>query len=241
MSGKPVLTAGALWALNAKGLHGKVVDTTERAVEAQTEENKSARFGGVAVVFQVLIALLRHRGQLGKFVTIFFEEMPADNKEATPEVLGDLSRGIALYFVALNRPRAARGAVSWAIRLHETVSSPAKHLHDTLVMELTYWAQGRPSIAKDRVQVVVDEIEAAPRPFTVEFCSIERLSKWWLLLLKSFVGDTEKLSDLAEWVAGNDASHERRQAAETLDASSSNLHMLRRVAKREIAKELRGR
>jgi Na+-transporting methylmalonyl-CoA/oxaloacetate decarboxylase gamma subunit len=230
-----------LRALNAQGLHGKVVDTTERAVEAQTEENKSARFEGVGVVFQYLTALLRHRGQLGKFVTTFFEEMPAGNKEATPEVLGDLLRSIALYFVALNRPRAARGAISWAIRLHETVPSPAKHFHDSLVKELVYWAQGRPGVAKDKVQVVVNEIEAELRPFTGELCSIERLSKWWLLLLKSFVGDTEKLSALAEWVAGNDASPERRQAAETLDASTSNLRMLKRVAKREIEKELRGR
>lgn len=239
MSDKP--SAEVLRALSAQGYHGRVVRTTEQAVEEHTAQNQPVRFGGVAVVFQYLTALLRHRGQLGKFVIIFFEEMPADNKEATFEVLGDLLRSIALYFVALNRPRAARGAVSWAIRLHETVSSSAKHLHDMLVLALTYWAEGRPGVAKDKVQVVVDEIEAAPRPFTGELCSIERLSKWWLLLLKSFVGDTEKLSALAEWVAGNDASPERRQAAETLGASSTNLHMLRRAAKREIVKELRGR
>jgi hypothetical protein len=240
MSGKAVLTPEALWALNAQGLHSRVVDTTERAVEAQTEENQAVRFEGVGVVFQYLTALLRHRGQLSKFVIIFFEEMPAHNKEATFEVLGDLLRSIALYFIAYNRPRAARGAMSWAIRLHQTVPSPSKHFYDKLVMELVSLAQGRPGAAKNKVQAVVDEIEAEPRPFATELNSIERLSKWWLLLLKGASGDTDDFTTLADWVAHNDASNERRRAAETL-AACSNTRALIKLANKEIKKELRGR
>lgn len=235
-------TAEVLRVMGAKGQLDQVVSLTERTIGAQVATDEPVHFGGTAVVFQYLNALLRHRHDLGKFVVVFFEEMPASNPDATNEVLGDLFRSIAMFFISLNRPGAARGAVSWMIRLHETMDSteaPAKHFHDSLVKALIPIAQGLPRAAKDGVQRIVNDIEFEAREYSADLASIERLAKNWLLILKCAVGDTEDLHELAVWVANNDASDDRREAAKKLGASSSTSRA--RLARKQITKELRGR
>jgi|GEM_PF-5006824 len=198
--------------LHAAGNYQAMVKLAEGYRSRLNARNLPCHFEDPATTYQYMIALSR-TGRLEEALAIRWRDM-AGWSGFTPEKLGDWYRdGHARFFLARKDTLAAKGAVGEAMKLHAP-GSP-KYLLDQQVLAIVPVVQNRPPAALERIQAIVAEIEEVDFERRQEFCSVERLANWWLLLLSHVLGvtDDEQLSRLTGYVARSDASERRRDLA----------------------------
>ncbi len=220
--------------LNAAGEYSASLSTIRNYLDYLASVSRARHFQNPAATYQYMIALSR----IGKFeeaMAIRWRDM-AVWSGFTPERLGDWYRdGHARYFLSLGDFMAAEGAVIEALKFHPEGTS--RHLLDKLVLALIPVVQNRPVTAQDRIEAIIAKLDVVEPERRYEFESVERLAKWWLLLLKCANGETDGVAALGVWVAAHDISKRRQEQAIML----ANSHHAKRDALRAISKEIKGR
>lgn len=221
--------------LHAAGDYPGMVDLAEGYRNGLSARNQHCRFDDPATTYQYMVALSRV-GRLEEALSIRWRDM-AGWSGFTPEKLGDWYRdGHARYFLAKGDTIAAKGAVGDAMKLH--LPGSPKHLLDRQVLAIVPVVQNRLPAALKRIRAIVAEIEQVDFENRQEFCSVERLATWWLLLLSHALGaaDDEQLSRLTGYVVRSDASERRRDLALKLSATRKHAKLARKAIKYEIKK-----